>query len=1076
MRPVILCLITMHCLLFGGSSACGQSGPVSPRPFFDRITTEQGLTSNAVTALYRDNRGFLWIGTINGLNQYDGTRVISYRHHPSHSGSSPGSSPGSFSGSFSGSLADNFVHGITGDDSGYLWVGTNGGLSRINPFDQTVVNYQHRPDDPSSLNSNFNCRVYIDRHHTLWVGNELGLSRMDRRGGRFQPVRILPDSLARPTLSAVGAFLEDSRGRFWIGTYSGLVCYDRETHAHRLYPLPGSAGGRPHPVTSLAEDHTGRIWVGCWGSGLNQFDPDSGVFHPYKWNHFSPFTEAVNVVFSLAESKDGQGRYILWAGTSEGLLRIDSLPLSPAHMSWLLPDPTYAHSLSGKQVSSLLVDEENMLWAGTENGLNEYLLRNQAFTHQFPVSGSVTRIWVDVTETPRHYFLASWYGAGLTELDERFRKIRSWLRVPPGSSDKDNGQISDVLRAHDGTLWVATLGGLYHYDARHRKFFGFPRTGDAAYRPATSRLTSLAEDKQGILYIGTYGMGMDSYDPGTGRFTHYPYHEGDSTGLPDRLVWSLYRDREDRIWVLTDAGLALLDKKKRNFRRFTDHPGEPESLRGRTPSGMIEDTPGVYWIATDKGLNRLDLAKGSSELFDEEAGLKDNDLLCLARDDAGFLWMGTHGGLSRFDPRTRRFANYGASNGLPMSHPFRTFVADGHRRMLMGTDGMWITFSPADFSRSVTPPEVYMSDFTYAGHPLPVHGPLDSAGPIIVPYPANDFSVTYAAPEFSNGGALRYAYRLEGLDDRWVNAGTRNFVSYANLAPGDYRLQVRVAGADGVWSGRRLSLAIRVLPPFWKTWWFGTGAVALVILAIYALFVYRVRRIRREEVSKTTQHKLMADMRLSALRARMNPHFMFNALNSIQQCIFTGDSPSAYKYLSRFSRLVRMTLEQTDHTLISLSGEIEMLTLYLQLESLRFQQSFHWEITHQDIETDFLHLPPMLIQPFVENALWHGLAHKQGEKTLYIRFRADDQFIYVEIEDNGVGREAAGNRSAHNRTPHRSVGIRIAAEQLDSVSRLASLPSTMEVEDLQGPVGQEGRPRAAGTRVRLTIPLMGGAA
>lgn len=1047
----------MHCLLSGSSPVCAQSGVVSPRPFFDRISTEQGLTSNAVTALYRDNRGFLWVGTINGLNQYDGTRVISYRHQSSRPATLP----------------DNLVHSITGDDSGYLWVGTNGGLSRVNPFDHTVVNYQHNQHEPSSLNSNFNCRAYIDRHHTLWVGNELGLSRMDRPG-RFQPVPILPDSLARPTLSAVGAFLEDTRGRFWIGTYSGLVCYDRGTHTHRLYPLPQTAGGRPHPVTSLLQDHAGRIWVGSWGAGLNLFDPDSGVFHSYKWNHFSPFTEAVNVVFSLAESRDREGRYVLWAGTSEGLLMIDTLPLSPAHISRLLPDPSYAHSLSGKEVSSLLTDAENVLWAGTENGLDAYLLKNQSFAHEFPVSGSVTRIWVDPSQTPRHYFVATWYGAGLTELDANFRKIHSWLRVPPGSRDKHNRQISDVLRTRDGTLWVATLGGLYHYDANRGRFLGFPATGDPAYRPATNRLTSLVEDQDGVLYIGTYGMGMDSYNPRTRRFTHYPYREGDSAGLPDRLVWSLYRDREDRIWVLTDAGLALLDKQKRSFRRFISHPGEPGSISGRTPSGMVEDIPGVYWIATDKGLNRLDLSTGLAELFDEESGLKDNDLLCLVRDDAGFLWMGTHGGLSRFDPRTRRFANYGALHGLPVSHSFRTLVSDGRGRLIVGTDGMCIAFSPGDFSRPARPPAVYLSDFTYAGHPLPVHGPLQHAGPVVVPYPASDFSVTYSAPEFFGGGALRYAYRLVGLDTQWVNAGTRNFVSYASLAPGDYRLQVRVAGADGVWSDRSLSLAIRVLPPFWKTWWFRTGSLGLVIVAVYALFVYRVRRIRREEALKTSQHKQIADMRLSALRARMNPHFMFNALNSIQQCIFSGDSPAAYKYLSRFSRLVRMTLDHTEHTLISLSGEIEMLTLYLQLESLRFQQSFHWEIAHEGIETDFLQLPPMLIQPFVENALWHGLAHKQGDKVLQIRFRADDRFVYVEIEDNGVGREAAGKRPRQHGPPHESVGIRIATEQLEAVSRLASLPSGMEVEDLHGPLDREGLPRAAGTRVTLTIPVMGG--
>jgi hypothetical protein len=428
--------------------------------------------------------------------------------------------------------------------------------------------------------------------------------------------------------------------------------------------------------------------------------------------------------------------------------------------------------------------------------------------------------------------------------------------------------------------------------------------------------------------------------------------------------------------------------------------------------------------------------------------------------------MCTPGGISCFNPGTQTFINYDEQNGLTrkINGPMLA-LSDGN--ILVGGDELLLKFNPSRFKISSDPPPVYITQMSVAGSAVSFQKPLKLSGPVILHYPENSFSCSFSAPEFFNGDAVKYAYYMEGADEKWTQAGDRNFVSYSGLAPGKYTLNIRAANSDGVWNEKGTQLKITVLPPFWKTWWFRTAALALIAFLTYTLFALRVRRIRRTEALKTSINKQMADMRLKVLHTRINPHFMFNALNSIQECIYTQKTDAATKYLSKFSKLLRMILEQSENTFITIREEIEILKLYLELESLRFDEEFSYDIKEENIESDLLEIPPMLIQPFVENALWHGLRHKTGDKKLSIHFCGSDHFITVTIEDNGIGREAS-KAFTHNRDiKKQSLGIKISKEQLQMVGALSKQKTGFETEDLFSGTGT-----AAGTRVTLTIPVL----
>lgn len=1020
-------------------------------PFFDHISTINGLSGNQINCLFRDHRGFLWIGTQNGLNEYDGHHVTVYKHNRFDSTS----------------IVSSNILSITEDDSGYLWLGTIKGVSKFNPYNHLSQNFTHDSRNPYSLNDDYKCIVYFDKRKTCWIGNESGLSYINRKTNQLHHVQILPDQLNKHTLSSTSSMIEDKQGRFWIGTYSGLVLLNRKDFSFHQFLIHNEnkfLGN--NAITSLFCDHAGRIWVGTWGNGICEFDPNEKIFHTYKWNNHSSFEGTSNIVNSITETQNEDGQFILWVGTTEGLLNISGYPVSDKTATQILPDPSFPHSLNSKEINCLLADESKILWLGTDNGIDQYSVRNRLFSDVMGFNGSPTKIIADSTHSGIHYYISAWYGNGLTELDSSFATSRVWDRIPSKSKNPDSRQVSDVLKSTDGTFWIATFHGLYHYNNEKNPIASYLHNPSDQNSISENRTTCLAQDPQGNIWVGTYGAGVDRYNPKTKEFTHFIHLKNDSTSIPDDLVWNIFIDHKKNIWIITDAGVAMYRQSSKTFLCYVDNKKTNNSLKGSGVTGMLQDANGIYWIITDKGLNKYDLQKNQFTLYSTEEGLDYSHVYSFTEDKQGLIWLCTSGGISSFSPVTKTFINYTEQNGLPpgVVGPMLT-LSNGS--ILAGGDNLLLKFSPSEFKTSTSIPNIYFTQMSIAGSPLLFSKPLTQIGTIVLNYPQNSFTCSFTTPDFFNGHAVKYAYRLSGVDPEWISSGNRNFLSYSNLAAGNYTLHIKAANGDGVWNQKGISLNIKVLPPFWKTNWFIILLISLLILGIYSLFVFRVRRIRKKEALKTRINKQMADMRLKVLRTRINPHFMFNALNSIQECIYTHKTEAATKYLTKFSMLLRLILEQSEDSLITISDVIKILKLYLELESLRFDEGFKYEINDEKVESDILQIPPMLIQPFVENAIWHGLRKKEGQKKLHISFSSDDKFIYITIEDNGIGRAAARAFSLKSDIKKQSLGIKISEEEMQMIGTLSNQKPRIEIEDLHSDLG-----KPSGTRVKLTVPIL----
>ncbi|MGH2645575.1 MAG: ligand-binding sensor domain-containing protein, partial [Chitinophagaceae bacterium] len=371
----------------------------------------------------------------------------------------------------------------------------------------------------------------------------------------------------------------------------------------------------------------------------------------------------------------------------------------------------------------------------------------------------------------------------------------------------------------------------------------------------------LQEDDMGMIWIGTYNDGLYEFDPVKKIVTHFNHNDKDTSSLCNDLVWAIYKDGHHRLWIGTDNGLSLFDQKHQRFINYTDDESNPQSMKGNLVSGMVTEGDSIYWISTDAGLNRFNFKTGQFTLYASEEGLKTNNITGFIKDSKGMLWMCTNAGVSRFDPASKSFINFGEDDGLP-DNLNGTMAMNKSGQIIVGGKDILMYFAPSGFRKTALLPKVYFTDITVNGQRWSPRQSAEKSETITLHYPQKNFSASFDTPEFFTGEAVNYAYRLDGVDTKWVNAGHRNFVTYSSLSPGHYMLHVKAANSDGIWNSAGTTLVINVYPPFWETWWFRVAAILFAVLLIYFLFTSRVRNIRKKEALRNRVNKQMADMRL----------------------------------------------------------------------------------------------------------------------------------------------------------------------------------------------------------------------
>lgn len=783
---------------------------------FDHLSVEQGLSNFSITAIAQDHHGFLWIGTEDGLNKYDGYEFTVYKPEPGNEQSLPNS----------------FVTSLCVDRHGSLWIGMEDGVRRYDPDTDGFVLPTVAGDSTTNLSDKYVTAIVEDHLGTLWNATGEGLYQYDQEKRALVHFRHDPRDSISIASDGVYSVFEDRAGGLWIGTAVGVDRYDRRSNSFTQLRCDGPHLSHlsDHKTLCIAEDRHGTVWFGM-ASGLHRFDRRANAIVPY---HPDPQHASRDLVFDIYDDSRGQ----LWIGTfHHGLWRYDA---ATGGFSRFQHDVQKPRSLSQDRVTAIFEDRSGLLWIGVyRGGLNRFERRHAEFRH-YKLDYDVSAILED---RKGDLWLGTEY-AGLFRQSRADRQRGRWVRYghdPADSQSLSNDQVKVICEDRQGHIWIGTAEGLNRYSGADDFIRYYHELRNDQF--VTNKV--IYEDQEGTLWVGTLERGLSRLDREKGRFTYYPLNE--QTG-EHYEVRSIISGGENDLWVGTfGAGLHRFDKTSNTFVRYQHNDEAPYAGRMNAIYSVHADASGFVWAGTfGAGLNCYDRRTGHFNYYTERDGLANNYVKAILPDAAGNLWLSTDRGLSRFNPQKGRFTNYTVDDGL-LSNVFLAGAAfrspDG--RLFIGGEKGCISFHPDSIQDNLQPPPVVITRFKVFERTMPLPKALVSLDRIRLSYRQSFFSFEFAALDFAAPARNKYAYKLEGFDPKWVQAGDRRYASYTNVDPGEYIFRVKAANHDGIWNEEGVALRIIITPPFWKTWWFTVllwGSI--VLLAGGSVWYTKVRKLR----------------------------------------------------------------------------------------------------------------------------------------------------------------------------------------------------------------------------------------
>jgi PAS domain S-box-containing protein len=829
-------------LMLGFVALAAQAEP-EPREIpnnFAHLSIKDGMSQGSAYAILQDRRGFIWIGTEDGLDRYDGYNFKIYR--PSDD---------------IHSLTDNTAYALFQDSQGAIWVGTKNGLNRYDRDLDRFTRFFSDPNNPESLCHNTIRAVRESRDGTLWIGTDGGLNAFDRKTGKFTRYARKPAVRDNTAQGEVYSIVEDSAGVLWLATNGGLHSFEPKTGKVMRYSHdprdPRSLSSNQTRV--VFEDRDGTLWVGTEGGGLNALDRKTGKFTCYLNVFGRPRSLSHNNVYAIFEDRSGN----LCVGTYAGLNIFDS---RTKDFTVIRNNPADPKSLSFDYIISFLEDKAGVLWIGNRGtGIDKF----DPYQNKFRLYQRVANDPRGLVSNPIRGFLEDasgnlWIATEDRGLDYWDRKANTHTHVQhdPGNPAGLSSNATYTLRWDNaGKLWIATLGGgLDKYDPKTRKFSHYRHNPDDPASLSHDFVRGLCVDRFGTVWAGTEGGGLNKLVSGTQTFVHYQNDPAGSASLSHNSARVVYEDRSGTLWIGTfGGGLDKLDREKGTFVRYRHSRTDSNSLCDDFIMAITEDAHGNLWIGTLNGLNKFDPKTGTFVCFTDKDGLPNNSAYGVLIDDADNIWVSSNRGLTRFDPSAKSAKVFDVSDGL-QSNEFNggAYLKTRAGEMFFGGPSGFNGFTPARIIGNPYPPDVVITDlqiFNESVHPQQeifgrtvLEKVVSETTDIVLSYQARLISFEFAALHFAAPEKNQFAYRLEGLEKNWINAKDRRFVSYTNLAPGRYIFRVKAANNDGVWNEQGAAIRLRIVPPFWKTWWFLGLAFLAAAFSTYSIVSTRVRNVR----------------------------------------------------------------------------------------------------------------------------------------------------------------------------------------------------------------------------------------
>ncbi len=993
-------------------------------------------------------------------------------------------------------LSQNQVNEIVQDKKGSLWLATYNGVFRYDGYQieqliATNATGESLPVGPSN-------HLFITREDHLWIvyQNE-ALVDFDLKTTRFEVYRHKVADVHSIASNVINSIVEDSKGQLWFATFNGLDCFDKNTKKF-IHFEKHSHGLDTDSLSTLCVDQYDNLYVGTEQNknGLYYFDKTKMVFNKifkaakiddFYYVRFLTMDQDNNVwcdndgctfvldhkskiikpvIGSFEHNMESQiigsgpimvSKDLVWIGSYTGLYIYNQQTHRTIHFEHNDVDLT---SINSNRILCLFKDRSENIWIGTDNGLMKlskvqvqihvakHLISEQGYLRKKPVRS----LWVDPKD---HTIWQGTSGEGLQKLNQD----GTWSQYlfNPHYSQYGYNYINDIRLLRNGSLALATERGLQIFNTKTNTFiankFNIPDTDKIFIeRP----LWNIWEDEKEVLWLGFKFNGLYLYD-----FSKNSLQRIDST-KKNLSIWFIYNDqfRKQIVWLGTNKGLYYIDRSKIPFQiNSASFIKENKEIGGENIFLIHQDKIGNLWLSTvGKGLLKYTPGKGELRQFSTIQGLPSNMISGILEDRVGHLWISSANGIFVFDPLSERvIREYNDLDGFSSTRfNFKSCFELPDGEMFFGSSDGVNFFNPDSIKINTYQPRLFITSFKTLYNERVQDLSLDST--VTLPYNQNSFAIEYASDDYTNPGKNTFSYQLAGFSTDWSKPDPRHYTAFTNLGPGKYIFKVRGANSDGLWGEKVLILRITILPPFWQTWWFYS---ICIIFLMGVLFYFVNDFVQKRDLKRK---KIYAE--LAALRMQLNPHFVFNSLTSLEHFIVLNQNKLAIDYLVKFSRLMRMILENSAEEFILLWQEIDFLELYIFMESLRLKDKVIFEIIPDPaLDMDHCYIPPMLLQPIIENAIIHGVSANKKEGRIIISFIAEKDGFIAKVEDNGVGWETAVRNKTAFGEAKKSVGLKIVKDRINIIRQMYGEYAGIAITEIK----EEGN---SGTKVEIKIPYI----
>ncbi len=1013
-----------------------------PELRFQSLSDKDGLSSNTVNVIAQDTLGFMWFGTNNGLNRFDGYRFKQFYHDEKDPKSLP----------------DNLIGHIDPDKKNNLWISTAQGISYFNTTTQQCTNFAHNPNDTSSIRNDEQPSIYPDSAGNTWITTSEGLYKFDKNLHYNEVMEGVEGfQYYQKYIRYYYSIVPDKKGQLW--SFSGNRIYQLDAVSKRVKKTFVSPVQKS--ITRIYFDSDNRMWVNVYGTALFEFIEAENKFQTINFGNVEIFCSSI-IEWTIENKK-----YLVASTMNHEIILLD-----PQTMQYRIyhKNAINKNYFASSDLQNLFVDRQNILWVATADGIS-YVTPTSRLSDIIAISQPAQKKTDQQSSTAVVYsflpdksgnWVSTWFWGGIYRYDKNW-KLKKYMPNFLCSERVQQGNYNSTayfFHRYKNEIYCTTDSGMFAIDTgNYRTRLFYP--DDLKKFPVDLRNIIPVSEK--LWWIRSLKYGIYVFDIVEKKFVkHYQYKEGCTNCLPQAWLRWLLRTPDGTMYATSGDGLYEYRPATDDFINYKRNEKDSISFPTNHLNGAALDNAGKLWIATDKGICVFNtVSKKVEKVFPENKTIGFVLRICL--DDYQNIWFSNTDGTWCWLRNKDRLIHFSNTEDMPKSNGIGLLLNGNDGCVYSGCYDALLKFYPKklmDDSSALLIP-VAITEVTVNDSIVPYTRNAKNEKSIEMRSFQNSFAVDFAVLNYDGVKDNMFYYRLMPANKIWLQ-NSNGHLTFNSLPPGTYRLEVKGGNKImGDFEGIDF-LIITVKPHWWQSWWCKLTFI-LIATGVVTYFVkQRIKTIRKEGAVK----QKIAAIEMQALRAQMNPHFIFNSLNSIENFIMKNEKRIAIDYLAKFALLMRTILDSSRNELVPFTKDLEAMKLYVELEQFRYKNKFAVTFTIDPIllNGDYL-VPPLLIQPFVENAVAHGLS-KSNKNNLQLLVEAllKNDYILYTIQDNGIGREKSALYAQQNQPFHKSMGMQITHERISIFNEVQHAECEVTITDLY-----DENKEACGTKVQVKL-------